>query len=206
MLVHASCLYQQVVAHLLDGKGLLVLIRSLESLPGIFRGDVAHNAVQGEETVGIAIGSDVALGLANAADVRGVVRAVGLAVTGLATATTLAGELALDTLVGAVRGVVAGLVAVIAQPGVVALGPGLGAVAGEVVQSVAAGRRGSVGCQSRVSRACLTCGSLRRWLQHAWTRFGQCSQCRRQNRRRHQWPWPREPRCQQRNHPRRQQL
>ena len=138
MLVYAICLYQHVVAHLLDGKGLLVLVGSLESLPGIFRRDVAHNAVQGEETVGIAISSDVALGLADTTDVRGLIRTIGLAVTGLATAMALAGKLALDTLVGAVRSVMARLVAIVAQSGVVALGPGLGAVAGEVVQGVAA--------------------------------------------------------------------
>jgi hypothetical protein len=138
MLVYAICLYQHVVAHLLDGKGLLVLVGSLESLPGIFRRDVAHDAVQGEEAVGIAISSDVALGLADTTDVRGLIRTIGLAVTGLATAMALAGKLALDTLVGAVRSVMARLVAIVAQSGVVALGPGLGAVASEVVQGVAA--------------------------------------------------------------------
>jgi len=141
MLVYAICLYQHVVAHLLDGKGLLVLVGSLESLPGIFRRDVAHNAVQGEETVGIAISSDVALGLADTTGLRSLVRAVGLAVARLAAATALASELTLNPLVRTVRGVVARFVAVVAQSRVEALRLGLGAVASEVALGVAARRR-----------------------------------------------------------------
>ena len=122
-------------------KGLLLLVGSLQSLPSVFRGDVAHDTVQGEETVGLAIGSDVALGLADATGLGSLVRAVGLAVTSLATATALSAELALDGRVWAVALVVARLVAVVAETGVAAAAALLwllGAVAGEVALRAAA--------------------------------------------------------------------
>lgn len=128
-------------AYLLDSKGLLLLVGSLQSLPSVFRGDVAHDTVQGEETVGLAISSDVALGLADATGLGSLVRAVGLAVTSLAAATALASELALDSLVRAVGGVVAGLVAVVTQSGVEALLLLLGAVASEVAVGAAARKK-----------------------------------------------------------------
>lgn len=80
-------------------------------------------------------------GLANTTDLRSLVGAVGLAVARLATATALAGELALHPLVRAVRGVVAGFIAVVAQAGVEALLLGLGAVASEMALGVAAKKK-----------------------------------------------------------------
>jgi len=126
------------VAYLLDSKCLLLLVRSLESLPSIFRGDVAHDTVEGEKAVGVAISSDMALGLANTAGLGSLVRAVGLAVARLATATALASELALNPLVRAVGSVVARLVAVVAEARVVASLSLLGTVASEVALTAAA--------------------------------------------------------------------
>ena len=128
-------------AYLLDGEGLLLLVGSLECLPGIFGRNVAHDAVEGEETVGLAISSDMALGLADAAGLGSLVRAVSLAVARFATAATLAGELALNSLVRAVGGVVAGLVAVVAQSRVKALLLLLGTVASEVAVGATAGKK-----------------------------------------------------------------
>jgi hypothetical protein len=115
--------------HLPDGECLLLLVRSLQKLPGLLGRRVAVDAVQGEEAVGLAVGSDMALGLADTTDLRSLVRAVSLAVTGLATATALARELAL---VGAVGSVVTRLVAVVAKSRVEVLVPRLRAVTGEV--------------------------------------------------------------------------
>ena len=56
----------------------------------------------------------MALGLADTTGLRSLVGAVGLAMARLATGTALAGELALNPLVGTVGGVVAGFVAVVA--------------------------------------------------------------------------------------------
>lgn len=128
----------RIATHLLDGDSLLLLVSGLESLPGIFGRDVAYDTVQGEETVGVAVSSDVALGLADTTGLRRLVGAVSLTMARLATATTLAGELALDSLVRAVGSVVTGLVAVVAHSGVEALLFGLGAVASEVALGVAA--------------------------------------------------------------------
>jgi hypothetical protein len=126
------------VTYLPDGECLLLLVRSLQKLPGLLGRRVTVDAVQGEEAVGLAVSSDVALGLADAADLRSLVGAVSLAVTGLAAATALARELALDTLVGAVGSVVTRLVAVVAESRVRALIPGLRAVAREVSIAAAA--------------------------------------------------------------------
>jgi hypothetical protein len=126
------------VTHLPDGECLLLLVRSLQKLPSLLGRYVTGDVVQSEETVGLAVGSDVALGLADTTDLRSLVGAVGLAVTGLAAATALAGKLALDTLVGAVGSVVARLVAVVAKSRVGVLVPGLRAVTGEVSIAAAA--------------------------------------------------------------------
>jgi hypothetical protein len=126
------------VTHLPDGECLLLLVRSLQKLPGFLGRRVTVDAVQGEEAIGLAVGSDMALGLADTTDLRSLVGAVGLAVTGLAAATALARELALDTLVGAVGSVVARLVAVVAKSRVGVLVPRLGAVTGEVSIAAAA--------------------------------------------------------------------
>lgn len=135
------------VAHLLDAKSLLLLVRGLQSLPGIFRRDLTNfDAIQGEEAVGIAISSDVALGLADAADLRALVRAVGLAVARLAAATALACELTFNPLVSAVGGVVTRLVAVVAESRVCAFLLRLRTVTGEVTLGVAAARNGQL-CQ-----------------------------------------------------------
>ena len=124
---------QHVVTYLLDSEGLLLLVRSLQGLPGIFGRDVAYNTIQGEETVDIAVSSDVALGLADTTALGRLVRAVGLAMTRLATAAALASELALNPLIRAVGGVVARLIAVVAQSRVGAFLTLLGAVASEMV-------------------------------------------------------------------------
>jgi hypothetical protein len=126
------------VTHLPDGECLLLLVRSLQKLPGFLGRRVTVDAVQGEEAIGLAVGSDMALGLADTTDLRSLVGAVGLAVTGLAAATALARELALDTLVGAVGSVVARLVAVVAKSRVGVLVPGLRTVTREVSIATAA--------------------------------------------------------------------
>lgn len=123
---------------LLDGQSLLLFVRSLECLPGFLTRDIAGDTVQCEKTIGLAVGSNMTLGLADAADLRSLAGAVGLAVTCLATGTALASELTLNPLVGAVRGVVTGLVAVVAKTGVSALVLGLRAVASEVTLGTAA--------------------------------------------------------------------
>lgn len=83
----------------------------------------------------------MALGLANATELRRLVGTVGLAVAWLTTATTLASELALDLRIGAVRGIVSRFIAVVAQTGVGALLPRLWTVACEVAFSAAANNR-----------------------------------------------------------------
>jgi hypothetical protein len=103
--------------HLSDDKTLLRLVRSDESPPCLIRRQA---------------GSNVALSLADATDLRTLFGAVGLAVTRLAAATALAGELALDPLVGTIRGVVARLIAVVAKSGVSTSLVWLRAVTGEV--------------------------------------------------------------------------
>jgi len=128
----------RIATHLLDGDSLLLLVGGLESLPSFFRRDVSHNTVKGEQAVGVAVSSDVALGLADTTGLRSLVRAVSLAMSRLATTTTLAGKLALDSLIRAVGSVVTRLVAVVAQSGVEALRLGFGAVASEVAVGVAA--------------------------------------------------------------------
>ena len=131
----------RIATYLLDGDGFLLLVSGLESLPSIFGRDVAYTTIEGEEAVGIAVSSDVALSLADTAGLRSLVRAVGLAMARLATATALAGELALNPLVRALGGVVAGLVTVVAQAGIEALLFRLGAVASEVTVAAAAAKR-----------------------------------------------------------------
>lgn len=131
----------RIATYLLDGDCLLLLVSGLESLPSIFGRDVAHDTVEGEEAVGVAVSSDVALGLADTTGLRSLVRAVGLAVTRLATATALASELALNPLVRTVRGVVARFVVVVAEAGVETLLLRLGTVASEVALGVAAKKK-----------------------------------------------------------------
>ena len=75
---------------------------------------------------------------ADLANIRGLVGTVGGAVSSLAAATALAGELALNTRVGAIGGVVARLVAVVAKPGVATLLARLWAVARKVAGIAAA--------------------------------------------------------------------
>jgi hypothetical protein len=131
-------LWRNIVTYLPDGEGLLLLVGSLESLPSIFRRDVAYDTVQGEEAVGVAISSDMTLGLTDKAGLRSLVGAIGLAVARFATATALASELALNPLVRAIGSVVTGLVAVVAQSRVEALLFLLGTVASEVAVGAAA--------------------------------------------------------------------
>lgn len=131
----------RIATHLLDGDGFLLLVSGLESLPSIFGRDVAYNTIEGEEAVGIAVSSDVALSLADTAGLRSLVRAVSLAVARLATAAALASELALNPLIQTVRGVVARFVAVVAEAGVETLLLRLGAVASEVALGVAAKKK-----------------------------------------------------------------
>jgi hypothetical protein len=169
------------VTHLPDGKHLFLLVRSLQKLPGLLGRRVTVDAVQGEEAVGLAVGSDMALGLADTTDLRSLVGAVGLAVTGLAAATALARELALDTLVGAVGSVVARFVAVVAKSRVGVLVPRLGAVTGEVSIGATASL-GLAGHTKSVEGSRLTCGSRLRLHQRAWRRSLRCSQCRRRRR------------------------
>jgi hypothetical protein len=126
------------VTHLSDGECLLLFVRSLQKLPGLLGRHVTLDVVQGEKTIGLAVGGSMALGLAEATELRFLVRAVGLAVTGLATATALARELALDTFVGAVGSVVARLVAVVAESRARALIPRLRAVTREMPIAAAA--------------------------------------------------------------------
>jgi hypothetical protein len=133
-------------AYLLDLQSVLLLVGSLESLPGLVGRDVTNDTVHGEQAVGLALGGNVAGLLADAAHLGLFLGTVGLAVTSLATATALSAELALDGRVRAVRLVVAGLVAVVAETGVAAaaalLGL-LGTVAGEVALGSAAVMRQS---------------------------------------------------------------
>jgi hypothetical protein len=121
------------MAYLLDLQGVLLLVGSLESLPGLIGRDVTNDTLHGEQAVGLALGGNVAGLIADAA--------LGLAVTSLATATALSAELALDGGIRAVGLVVARLVAVVAETGVdaaAALLGLLGAVAGEVALGSAA--------------------------------------------------------------------
>jgi hypothetical protein len=120
------------VTHLSHGECLLLLVRSLQKFPGLLGRHVTLDAVQGEETVGFAVSSDMALGLADTTDLRCLVGAVSFAVTGLAAATALA------RLVGAVGSVVARLVAVVAKSRVGVLVPGLRTVTREVSIATAA--------------------------------------------------------------------
>jgi hypothetical protein len=61
------------VTHLPDGECLLLLVRSLQKLPSLLGRYVTGDVVQSEETVGLAVGSDVALGLADTTDLRSLV-------------------------------------------------------------------------------------------------------------------------------------
>jgi hypothetical protein len=135
---YSGCCRFMEVTHLSDGECLLLFVRSLQKLPGLLGRHVTLDVVQGEKTIGLAVGGSMALGLAEATELRFLVRAVGLAVTGLATATALARELALDTFVSAVRSVVARLVAVVAESRVRALIPRLRAVTREMPIAAAA--------------------------------------------------------------------
>jgi hypothetical protein len=129
------------MVYLLDLQSVLLLVSGLESLPGFVGRDVTDDAVHGEQAVGLALGSNVAGLLADTAHLGLLLGTVGLAVTGLATATALSTELALDGRVRAVALVVARLVAVVAETGVAAAAALLwllGAVAGEVALGAAA--------------------------------------------------------------------
>lgn len=127
----------EVKANLLDHDGNLLLVGDLELLPSVLRRSlVIADAAEVEETVGIALGSDVTLLPAGTAGLRALLGAVGPAVANLAAATALAGELALDGRVRAVGLVVTWLVAVVAEAGVLLLG--LRAVAREVTLGAAA--------------------------------------------------------------------
>jgi hypothetical protein len=133
-------------AYLLDLQSVLLLVGSLESLPGLVGRDVTNDTVHGEQAVGLALGGNVAGLLADAAHLGLFLGTVGLAVTSLATATALSAELALDGRVRTFRLVVAGLVAVVAETGVAtaaALLWLLGTVAGEVALGSAAVMRQS---------------------------------------------------------------
>lgn len=173
-----------------DGKSLLVLVRSLECLPGVLRRHVTNYAIQSEETVGFAISSEMSLGLANTAELGCLVGTVGLAVTWLSTATALAGELTLDSLVSAVRGVMPRLVAVVAEARVGALLSRLWAVTREVTLSAAASRArvSRVRCvRIRIAGSQLTCG-IHRHLRRAWRRSDLGSQNPRLRRQRLEEP------------------
>lgn len=127
----------EVKANLLDHDGNLLLVGDLELLPSVLRRSlVIADAAEVEETVGIALGSDVTLLLAGTAGLMALLGAVGPAVANLAAATALAGEFALDGRVRAVGLVVTWLVAVVAEAGVLLFG--LRAVAREVTLGAAA--------------------------------------------------------------------
>lgn len=171
----ASC-YKHT--HLLDSNRLLLSISLLESCPSLFRRPNLPNAVEGEETISFAIGSDMSFLLASTAELRSLVRTIDLAVTRLATAATFAGELALDGRVRAVRLVVAGLVAVVAKTGVGAFLPRFRAVAREMAFGAAAGLRVSER-GARMMGLCrqLTCGRCRCRRRRAWRRSGRGNRC-----------------------------
>lgn len=129
------------MTHLLDLESVLLLVGSLERLPGLIGRDVTDDAVHGEQAVLLALGGNMARLLADTAHLGLLLGTVGLAVASLATATALSAELALDGRVRAVGLVVARLVAVVAETGVgatAALLRLLGAVAREVGLGTAA--------------------------------------------------------------------
>ena len=129
------------MTHLLDLESVLLLVGSLERLPGLIGRDVTDDAVHGEQAVLLALGGNMARLLADTAHLGLLLGTVGLAVASLATATALSTELALDGRVRAVGLVVARLVAVVAETGVgatAALLRLLGAVAREVGLGTAA--------------------------------------------------------------------
>jgi len=129
------------LTHLLDLESVLLLVGSLERLPGLIGRDVTDDAVHGEQAVLLALGGNMARLLADTAHLGLLLGTVGLAVASLATATALSAELALDGRVRAVGLVVARLVAVVAETGVgatAALLRLLGAVAREVGLGTAA--------------------------------------------------------------------
>jgi hypothetical protein len=131
----------KVLTHLLDLESVLLLVGSLERLPGLIGRDVTDDAVHGEQAVLLALGGNMARLLADAANLGLLLGTVSLAVASLATATALSAELALDGRVRAVGLVVARLVAVVAETGVgatAALLRLLGAVAREVGLGTAA--------------------------------------------------------------------
>jgi hypothetical protein len=131
----------KVLTHLLDLESVLLLVGSLERLPGLIGRDVTDDAVHGEQAVLLALGGNMARLLADTAHLGLLLGTVGLAVASLATATALSTELALDGRVRAVGLVVARLVAVVAETGVgatAALLRLLGAVAREVGLGTAA--------------------------------------------------------------------
>jgi hypothetical protein len=131
----------KVLTHLLDLESVLLLVGSLERLPGLIGRDVTDDAVHGEQAVLLALGGNMARLLADTAHLGLLLGTVGLAVASLATATALSAELALDGRVRAVGLVVARLVAVVAETGVgatAALLRLLGAVAREVGLGTAA--------------------------------------------------------------------
>lgn len=180
-----------ICTHLLYGNRLLLSISLLESRPSLLRRPNIPNTVQGEETISFAIGSDMTFLLASTAELRSLLRTISLAVAGLATATALAGELALDGRVRAVRLVVAGLVAVVAEAGVGAFLPRFRAVAREVAFGAAAGLRVS-GRGARMMGLCrqLTCGRCRCRRRRAWRRSGRGNRCpHRLGPSCHWWSW-----------------
>jgi hypothetical protein len=133
------------MAYLLDLKGVLLLISSLEGLPSLIGRNVTDDTVHGEQAVLLALSGKMTRLLADTAHLGLLLGAVGLAVTSLATATALTAELALDGRVGAVRLVVTGLVAVVAEAGVAATAALL-RLLGTVARKVALGTA-AVMCQ-----------------------------------------------------------
>jgi hypothetical protein len=133
------------MAYLLDLKGVLLLISSLEGLPSLIGRNVTDDTIHGEQAVFLALGGKMTRLLADTAHLGLLLGAVGLAVASLATAAALAAELALDGRVRAGGLVVARLVAVVAEAGVAATAALL-QLLGTVARKVALGSA-AVMCQ-----------------------------------------------------------
>ena len=101
---------------MLDVVDVSLTVSRLHQLPSLLDGDLldVHAGESSEKTVDAAIGSDVTFLLAQFADGRRLVCAVGSTMAGLTADTALAGELTLDTRVGTLGLTVAHLAAVVA--------------------------------------------------------------------------------------------
>ncbi|KAF2768574.1 hypothetical protein EJ03DRAFT_118091 [Teratosphaeria nubilosa] len=125
---------------LLDVTNVFLLISLLQHLPGILLVHVRdfHGLECNNHAVGVAVGSDVALSLADAAGLGWLVWALARAVTCLAAEATLAGELALLGRIRTVRLVVATFAAIETAAAATAALQLVGAVTRKVAILVAA--------------------------------------------------------------------